>query len=206
MEESEIISKALEAKRGGDLYSAISIYGSLLDIDRHHIEAYYGLGKVYYLLGDYDAALRHLLIAQHLRINAFAENPASEVMVKELPEALRKRAMKISDKIVYLLIDVNTPRHIAHALYDYSDLSSERQEHIEEYRNELMGLRMPAEEDSEYRHEEEDFYYTLGIDLALNLIDTDIEDKEIVNYYLSDFADFKGIFRKIFMKEEKPEQ
>lgn len=204
MEEHEIMEQALEAKRNGDFYSAISSYGALLEIDKHSIEGYYGLGKVYYLLGDYDAAIRHLIIAQHLRMLAFADNPSSMVLVKELPAALRKKAEKIAPDAVYILIDMNTPRHLAHALFDYSSLAQDRAEHIAMYRDEITGIAV--NEDEAYKAEEQDFYYTMGVDIALNLIDFKCNENDIIDYYLSDFADFKDILRRISEKGEKPEQ
>lgn len=64
----DFISKGVHEKRNGNLYTAKKLHLKAIEFDKTNIEAYLALGKVNYLLSDYEGALNAYSCIAHLSI------------------------------------------------------------------------------------------------------------------------------------------
>ncbi len=193
------IEIALQKKRDHEYNEAIKYLGHALNEDAFNPEIYYSLGKIYFLIDDRMASVKNYLIALHLSILENKINPNSEILLKEIPKTNMKKIDKINENAKFILINRNIVLHLAHSLNDLSYSNFPKKEIKEKYHNRLIGNELELNE--EEKNIEDNFYFALGIDFAINTINFDLEKKSIItHYYSQNEHEYDNIYRTIFEK------
>ncbi|MFO8062031.1 MAG: hypothetical protein R6U31_03805 [bacterium] len=184
MDRGKLLQEALRLKKADDYIGAIKVLGNVLESDRFDSEAYYSLGKIYYLLDDRFAAVKHYLVSLHLDILEMdsTEKSGADALVKDIPEKVRKQFDSVDSSAKYTLLLKNHLRHIAHALNDLSGASFPEREHIDTYRQSLKG---EAEMKESMNRIEDEFYFPLGAEFSINSLDFGLPRREIVRQYFT---------------------
>lgn len=184
MDRGKLLQEALRLKKSGDYIGAIKVLGNVLEADRFDSEAYYSLGKIYYLLSDRFAAVKNYLVSLHLDILEMdsAEVSGADALVKDMPEEIREQFDSVDSSLKYILLLKNHLRHIAHALNDLSGASFPDREHMDRYAQSLKG---ETEIEESMNKIEDEFYFPLGTEFSINSLKFDLSRKEIVRQYFT---------------------
>lgn len=203
---SEYMDMAQALKSEGKYLESLSMLGMAAKENKYDYTVYYAMGKLYYLMNDTIASVKHYLISLHLHILDITESDqrrAADIMLMDLPDKAKNMLQNMHEKAAYILTDINTPRHIAHAFIDIDQDIMERG-YIEQYRSSISGNI----EDLEIKNREFDFYYMLGIDFCINSMDFTLAEHDIIIFYLNKSSDemesvFKGIYNKFTEQFDK---
>lgn len=186
---SEIINQASLLKREGRLHEAIAVCGVLLEEDRFDPEAYSMIGKIYYLLDDYDAASRYFLCALQLEIlNASDEREKNESYRKETDELIESSMNPVvaaagsGSSIKFILLFGHTLIHLAHSLADKS-LVHQNKEERDLYKDIISGKT--AESNEKYKKIQNEFYFNVGLIFAVAALDMNLRREEVMSAYFS---------------------
>lgn len=194
---SEYMDMAQALKSEGKYLESLSMLGMAAKENKYDYAVYYAMGKLYYLMNDPIAAVKYYLISLHLHIidiTGSEQKKAADIMLLDLPDKAKNMLQNMHEKAAYILTDINTPRHIAHAFIDIDQDIMERG-YIEQYRSSISGNI----EDLEIKNREFNFYYMLGIDFCINSMDFTLAEHDIITFYLNKSSDemesvFKGIY------------
>ncbi len=199
MKTNDFIQNAQKLKNAGNYLDSLIVLGKALEKDKMNKEIYYSIGKIYYLLKDRNAAVKNYLIALHLFIEEMVNSPdakAADVILMDLPVKTKKELLKIDPKSLYIMIDVNTPRHIAHAFIDYNKNIEISHNSVNQY---IKNIRGSAEEQPNENDNEFTVYYMTGISFCVNIMDFSILLHEIPNYYSNlDEMKMEQIFESVY--------
>ncbi|MEN0644926.1 hypothetical protein MKY91_17355 [Alkalicoccobacillus gibsonii] len=144
----QLLTNAVSLKRQGKFEEAKQCYIDILEDNPHDLMSYVGLGKIAHLLNEQGLAIKCYLSAAHLQIapvkRAIEENSLPlplKLQYDQIPANVLKQLPHESAFII--LIDANTPRHLAHSLIDLSeDLLAEKpgiKMYSEIYRAHILG-------------------------------------------------------------------
>lgn len=194
---SEYMDMAQALKSEGKYLESLSMLGMAAKESKYDYTVYYAMGKLYYLMNDPIAAVKYYLISLHLHIidiTGSEQKKAADIMLLDLPDKAKNMLQNMHEKAAYILTDINTPRHIAHAFIDINQRIMDR-EYIEQYRSSISG----NDENLEVKNREFNFYYMLGIDFCINSMDFTLAEEGIITFYLNKNSDemesvFKGIY------------
>ncbi len=199
MKTNDLIKNAQKLKNTGNYLESLIELGKALEKDKMNKEIYYSIGKVYYLLEDRNAAVKNYLIALHLFIEEMVnseDSNAANVILMDLPEETKKELSKIGPKAKYIMIDVNTPRHIAHAFIDYNENIEINHNSVNQYIKNIQGN---AEKQVNENNNEFTVYYMTGVSFCVNIMDFNILLDEIPDYYFSfDEMKMEQIFESVY--------
>lgn len=199
MKINDLIKSAQKLKNAGNYLESLIELGKALEKDKMNKEVYYSIGKIYYLLEDKNAAVKNYLIALHLFIEEIANSSYSKganIMLMDLPIKTQKELSKISNKAKYIIIDLNTPRHIAHAFIDYNNNIDTNKNSVNQYIKNIKGSteKQINENDNEFK-----IYYMTGVSFCINLMDFNITLDKIPNYYFNlDEMEMEQIFESVY--------
>jgi tetratricopeptide (TPR) repeat protein len=146
----EMWTNAADAMRSGDFIGAIDEYKKALEYAPNEVMTYYGMGKVYFLMGSRNKTFDSYLIAFHLSAQAMKNHIKNKTQkglvlqhqIAELPEVIKSAAIAVHPDAYLTYLDMNLPKHLGYAwilLYDSSALASELIAQGEEYKKALMG-------------------------------------------------------------------
>jgi hypothetical protein len=141
---------AVDAKRRGDFGGAIDEYKKALEYAPNEVMTYYGMGKVYFLMGLRIETVDSYLIAFHLSAQAMKNHIKNKsqtglvlkYQIDKIPDAIRSPANAVHPDAYLTYLDMNLPKHIGYAwilLYDSTSLSKDVRAQGEEYKKSLMG-------------------------------------------------------------------
>lgn len=194
---SEFLNKAQLLKSEGKYLKSLSMLGMAASENQYDYTVYYAMGKLYYLMEDRAAAVKYYLISLHMHIIDIIDSEqkqAADVMLMDLPDKTKKLLNKMNEHARYILTDINTPRHIAHAFIDIGQNIMDN-EYIEQYRISISG----NDEQSELKEREFDFYYMLGIDFCINAMDFSLNRKDVLQYYTGkNDDDMEMLFNNVY--------
>ncbi|MUV37073.1 hypothetical protein JNUCC1_00879 [Lentibacillus sp. JNUCC-1] len=145
----QLITEGVTLKREGDLEGALNCYLQAIDIDPTNMKLFISIGKTAHLLKQQNLAARCYLAATHLMLEpiertihqpdqlpSYLQMAYGQFTEEELRQLPRKSAFAI-------LIDSNTPRHVAHSMVDLSpDIMEKRTDLMpfaEIYRASILG-------------------------------------------------------------------
>ncbi|PIP13455.1 MAG: hypothetical protein COX48_04140 [bacterium (Candidatus Stahlbacteria) CG23_combo_of_CG06-09_8_20_14_all_34_7] len=199
LQKNETLEDIKKLKSEGKLEEAIVLSGQLLSEDMYDPETYSLIGKIYYLLCDFDVASRYFLSALHIELlHAKREREINEVYLKETDAILSSintpliKDLAKSDLRRLLLLFGHTLIHLAHSLADDS-INSGMAEEIIEYKEILKGANIETSE--KYKKMETEFYLTLGLVFSLAVIDEKLTIKEVTTeYFIRDVNELKAIY------------
>lgn len=147
-----LCDEAASVKRSGDLIKAKSMCKEAMRIAPLNGMAYFGIGKICYLLREREEALKNYLITEHMSIISLKAKKDQKSQEGEfIRELISDRYQVYSQLIadappdaIFLILDPNTPSHYAHADIDLSEnsdafLSRSEQHHSEIYRDVISG-------------------------------------------------------------------
>lgn len=122
----QLITNAVSFKRQGKFEEAKQCYIDILEDNPHDLMSYVGLGKIAHLLNDQELAINCYVAAAHLQIapvkKSIEENSLPlhlKLQYDQIPADVMKQLPHESAFII--LIDANTPRHLAHSLVDLTE-------------------------------------------------------------------------------------
>lgn len=180
----ELLIKGVEEKKRGNYGKAKELYLESLRYNTIDPVTYLNLGKIGYLLEEYNLAIRAYLSFMHLQLH-IRERKEQGIINYDLFEKQNNDSIyeSLSDNIksilpkksaLLILQDPNTPRHLAHALLDED--SMELRPYSSVYKKTLEGKDIRFELDKNDLSEEEymDFennqYIGFGREQLLDLI------------------------------------
>lgn len=122
----QLITNAVSFKRQGKFEEAKQCYIDALEYNPHDLMNYVGLGKIAHLSNAQGLAINCYLAAAHLQIapvkKAIEDNALPlplKLQYDQIPADVMKQLPHESAFII--LIDANTPRHLAHSFVDLSE-------------------------------------------------------------------------------------
>lgn len=204
-----ILNAGVARKRAGDLKGAKEIYIEALKLDPYYPMTYISIGKVCYLLREQSISFMAYLASMHLQIytreqrlqgKIISSDPMADIMDnmnEEQYNSLSPQIKKILPRKSGLVIlqGPNTPRHIAHTLFDLDERALNQNNNVavfsQIYRAQLAGnntyeskLMSLGKTESEYNDFDEEFYSTHGKFILLDNIKWDkIESREVLDIY-----------------------
>ncbi|MGE3062452.1 MAG: tetratricopeptide repeat protein [bacterium] len=186
---ADAIKEAGTLKSGGRLHEAIVVCGELLQQDRYDPEFYSMTGKLYYLLEDYEAALRYFLTALHLEILHAGEERKknesyrieSDALLEESTSPILKH-LKKDDSLRFLPLFGHTLIHLAHSLAD-SSIRNQNVEEINIYREIISGREVDMSE--KYKKMENGFYFHIGLIFSVSFIQSHLLKNDVITEYFS---------------------
>ena len=199
MKRSDLLKEIGKLKLEGKFEEALVLGGKILSEDIYDPENYSLIGKIYYLLNDYDASSRYFLTALHMELlHAYKERENNEIYRKEsdaiissVETPLVKHLAKNDIRRLAILFG-HTLIHIAHSMADGS-IDSEKIEEVKEYRDILSGKS--KETSDRYLKMEKEFYLALGLVFSLAVIDGKLGVKEaVVEYFKKDEHELVDIY------------
>jgi len=120
-----ILEKGVKEKRKGQYLKALSIYAEANKLDPENIWTYYNPGKVLFLMGNYIEAIENYKRAAHISIVNMLNRIDNDdpdgifwlMQINEKPVSDRRKFGAFDKNAVFLLIDINTPKHLGRALW-----------------------------------------------------------------------------------------
>ena len=129
----KIWNEAVGLKREGKFPQSISKYNEALELDPNEVLTYYGMAKVFFLMGDKTRALLHYLITCHYSLLNMSNNqPLLNMQLSQIDSNMKESFSKIHEIAPAILLDPNIPRHIGAALI-FIDPDSNYSDEIIEY-------------------------------------------------------------------------
>ena len=149
----------LERKRNGDFQSAKTAYYEAIKIDPTDTMLFYGLAKACYLSNEGEESHKNYLIAAHLSLQYTKKHieantttgQAIKLQLDQAPSELIAPLTVVHPDAVLVLLDQNTPRHLAHSFYDL-DLNTSNEKMNEDHRKQAAEVRERIKE--EYRRKD----------------------------------------------------
>jgi len=189
-----IVKEGVKKKRQGDYNGAKETYYRAIKIDPTDLKAFYALGKICYLNGELDEAIRNYLRTAHLsiynQIQIYVDTPEYEFSMQQtlnLPLDFLQELYQVHRFAKYLLLDGNTPRHLGHAILDFARNTQHNipnsDWYIERYADAISGTSGFFGSQivmNEYEH----FCTFAGVRYLLTHLRWDrIEDNQVLNFY-----------------------
>lgn len=199
MSVNELLDKGVSLKRQGDFYGAKACYVEALKRDPSNIMIYISLGKIAYLLRDEVLSINCYLASMHLQLFSVENHLKRETLPFQLEIQLNSLSQIELESLprrcaFIILIDPNTPNHIAHAVLDFSHVLVELYElnpYIEIYHAKIAGngtyerlLKKYKLTTSDEMDKLNSMYYPYGQNYLLNNIQwNQISSSDVVNIY-----------------------
>ncbi len=180
----DYLKEAQEFKTDEKYTESLAVLGRGISENPYEYSLYYAMGKLYYLMKDANAAVKYYLISLHLHIldiENSEQKKAVDILLMDIPEEARKVLKKFNDRAACVLTDINTPRHIAHSFIDLGRHRIVDEQYISQYEKSISGL----EDINDTDEKESNFYYMLGLDYCLNIMNFELEREHVFNYYLN---------------------
>lgn len=203
----ELLDEGVTLKRQGEFDAAIKAYEAAINIDPAYTMSYMSLGKVAYLAGKHDLAIRSYLAAMHLELATVEEQIANNALPEDL--MIMKSSVFTTDQLGQLparsafiiFLDSNTPRHFAHAFIDLNPnlLESVKKDvpeidgFVELYYAQILGdgshqeiINQGKVNVNEQMQVEESIYIKTGQDLFFNYIRWEyVGSKDVLSLYFT---------------------
>jgi tetratricopeptide (TPR) repeat protein len=172
----ELIQLGVEAKRRGNFGDAQKLYREAVEVAPDYLHGYYALGKLQYILGNREESILNYTVAAHIHVSTNAAQDFDEhiaqskkSILSQFPEDLVGHFSSVHPYGILLLIDNNTPRHLAHSLIDLqeqADYPPALRVEINAYRDSISGKAF-QQLDPEL---EDGMYHAYGADYLLSHI------------------------------------
>lgn len=183
-EYTRLLNLGVQKKRAGQYEDARNFYRQAIVLDRSHPMAYYNLAKVSYLLKDRQGSTINYVRTLHISVYNTWQNARKGIptLPVNLAPEVEQYLLSIHEAAVFLPTQVNTTKHLGHAIMDLDQGYFERAHRhfsrgrltaqhlsvilslVEEYRKSLLGY--PADIDEKL----EEPYHQLGAGFAVKNI------------------------------------
>lgn len=158
-----------EQKRKRNYQEAERLYKEGVALAPWHLNGYFALGKLYYLMGEREKSLQYYSAATHLHLG-LGDAQSMHEDLQQIRKMLRSThspdllepMQALHPHADLLLLDNNTPRHLGHSLVDLEQgkqLSRELASAARAYKQSISGSAF-AQTDSDL---EMSFYHTAGV-------------------------------------------
>lgn len=188
---------AIKAKREKNFDLALEYYEKIFLSEGFSENLLRAIGKIYYLKGDHNHAIKCYLAATHLSLYSdYQQYQQGDVRIRQalqqIPETLVNQFPHPIGAL--LLFDENSPRHIAHALLDRENTYQEMPEFrpfAEIYYSYLLGDGSHVSTLQKYNLTQNDLlafekehYMNIGFQFLINAIQwTEIENTNVLELY-----------------------
>lgn len=176
VEVQNLLEIGVQRKRNQDFSSAKEAYYAAISLKSDSILAYYGLAKICYLTKEPREAISNYLKALHLSVYATAQAADGKVnqepfqlFLTHLPENIQQAMNRIHPFAKWMLLDQNTPRHLAHVIIDLNS-KFPKTDRIKKYRVRYRKALLGKSE-AELNDTLENSYFGVGVEFALNNLD-----------------------------------
>ncbi|ALS74961.1 hypothetical protein AUC31_06850 [Planococcus rifietoensis] len=197
----QLLDRGVALKRSGNLEGARDCYIEALNADPTNMNVYLSLGKTAHLLRQQNLAIKCYLAFCHLMLSPIEKGIRQnnlplhlKIQYEQLPlDALASLPKKSAFAI---FMDTNTPRHLAHSLFDLSDQTLNSHPHLKPYSKiydaHILGdgshsriLQSFGLTASDQLATDEDIYIPAGQNFLLEEIQwSKIESTDVIDIYL----------------------